>query len=301
MSLPESVKQARAAVVEQLVQDIQEKGFEWQKVWVDCLSPRNAITGKKYTGGNVFHLACIARMRGYKDPRWCTFKQAKENGWKVKRGAKSAKIEHWKLVKVANSAAPDDEEEENVRPICVGVWSVFNAEEIEGIPELESNTDKAFDDYEIFDIADDFVSSSRCPIIEGQKAIACYNPVSDCVNMPARNSFNCAQSFLRVLLHEMSHSTGNAAALDRPFSTYGTESYAFEELIAELSSAFVASEIGLAFDSESVNPVFYENHAAYLQNWVSVLNNDPNELFRAATKADAAANYILTRYNEAHV
>lgn len=299
MSLPVSIKQARAEVVEQLAKDIQEKGFSWQQEWIDYLSPRNAITGKNYRGGNLLHLACAARRRGYKDSRWCTFNQAKENGWKVKRGAKSAKIEHWKMIKTLDDEALADDEG-NARPICVGTWSVFNAEDIEGIPEAEDGSERVFADADLFQIADDFIAASRCPVIEGESAGASYSPTFDHINMPARVGFTSAQSFIRTLLHEMCHSTGHASALSRPLvGSFGSEGYAFEELIAELGSGFAAAEVGLAFGSESVDAFYYENHAAYLQSWIHALKNDPNELFKAATKADAAANYIMERYAEA--
>lgn len=298
MALPASVQQARVAVVEQIIQDIQNKGFSWQQEWSDLISPRNAVTGKKYKGGNLLHLAYAARKRGYKDPRWCTFNQAKENGWKIKRGAKSARIEHWKMIDVCDNELREDDESSS-RPVCVGVWHVFNAEDIEGIPEFENGSNKDFIDSDLFGIANSFITSSRCPIIEGDSASASYSSIKDRINMPTRSCFTTAQAFLRTLLHEMCHSTGHASALQRSLSnSFGSADYAFEELIAELGSGFISSEIGLAFGAESVDHSYYENHIAYLQSWIQALNDDPNLLFRAATKASTAADYVLERFNQ---
>ena len=296
---PERVSEQRRTVVEQMLKDMSENEFTWIRDWALNCSPINAVTGTRYRGGNRLHLAAIARIRGYRDPRWMTFNQAKKNGWKVRKGAKSAVVEKWKAFSYDKKETDAATGEETVRRVsyvrCVGYWSVFNAEDVEGIPAYEEPKMNCDDpsSYAAL-LADDFIATSRCEIREGGTDCACYIPALDRIEVPARGQFTCNEAFLRTLLHEMGHSTKVPLGRER---SKDMVDYAFEELVAELCALFAAADAGLDcanFSSEEGSD-FYRNHVAYIQSWSKRLASDPDALFKAATKASAAADYLNER------
>lgn len=236
-------------------------------------------------------------MRGFEDNRWCTFNQIRNSGWHLKKGAKAALIEKWRefSIKEENKETGEDEVKGHYLR-CVGYWNVFNAEEIEGIPapslpEHQSDGTST--------IADDLILSSRCPIVESMRyqGSAGYAPASDRILIAPRETFLSDETFTRVLLHEMTHSTGHPSALNRGCNTnFGSPEYAQEELVAELGSLFLSADLGIQNTDYEGEP--YENHVSYLQSWMHALEDDPSYLFKAAAKADKAGTLIIWRYND---
>ena len=181
-------------------------------------------------------------------------------------------------------------------PKLVGYWNVFNAEDIEGIPP--ENAPVHLND-RTATIAQNLEESSRCPVIEssGYLGSAAYSPATDRILIAPRETFRSDEAFTRVLLHEMTHSTGHPSALARDLDTrFGSPSYAEEELVAELGSLFLSADLGI--QSTDLEGKFYENHVSYLQSWMNALENDPSYLFKAASKADHADTFIMERYEE---
>ena len=294
MAATDIIKEQRKEIVERVIADMEKGGAQWIMPWSQHFAQRNAVSGHVYRGGNRIHLAFVSMMRGFDDPRWCTFNQAKSMGWNVKKGAKSAAIEHWKTFTSVSENADGDTVITRF-PKLVGYWRVFNACEIEGIPALPELKLREADASGAGEIADALIASSRCPIRE-EMAInqACYLPFADRIEMPHRLTFDGDESFARTLLHEMAHSTGHASALDRNMgSRFGSEGYAMEELVAELGSMFAAADLGLG--GTQPDPRHHEQHVAYLQSWLKALREDESALFAAASKADDAATFILSR------
>lgn len=299
-NLPDRVSDQRNQIVDRVIADMEKGGFEWLKPWKDTAAPHNPLTGTTYKGGNRLHLAAMAMIRGYDDPRWVTFNQAKKAGWKIHKGAKSCVIEKWKMFAVKESDAKSENESDDpsVRhiPRCVGYWSVFNASEFDGVPPLPKLARN--NDTEIGSLVDEVISSSRCPVREAAGNIACYYPSTDVIDVPPRDSFNSNGAFLVTLLHEMGHSTGHPDAVGRPLSgKFGSQEYAYEELVAEFSSMFSASDLGLSGDLDP-DSKHYEQHVAYLQSWRQALNDDPGILFRASSAAEKATDSVIARYEE---
>ena len=118
------------------------------------------------------------------------------------------------------------------------------------------------------------------------------------VRWPAtRETFLSDETFTRVLLHEMTHSTGHPSALNRGCNTdFGSPEYAQEELVAELGSLFLSADLGI--QNTDYEGEHYENHVSYLQSWMHALEDDPSYLFKAAAKADKAGTLIIGRYND---
>ena len=301
-NLPERVSEQRDLIVNHIVELMESEGLSWTRGWSNAFSPFNAVSSEPYRGSNRLNLALIANIRDYDDPRWVTFNQAKKNGWKVKKGAVSAVVEKWKMLTFTKEIEGDDGNPDYVTmtfPRCVGYWSVFNACEVEGMPDLVMPT-LAQDS--VLDTADSLIASSRCPVHERTSRlryadIACYSPLEDAIYMPGRNQFSSSQSFLRVLLHEMMHSTSKPLGRD-VLNSFGTPAYAFEELIAELGSAFASAEIG--FDATAgdldQSSEYHKQHAAYIKSWLAALRDDPNQLYRAATEASKAVDLIISQW-----
>ena len=297
-NVPDRVAEQRKEIVDRVIADMDKGGFEWIKPWKDVGAPHNPVSGTTYSGRNRTHLAMMAMIRGYDDPRWVTFKQAKAAGWQMRKGAKSVVVEKWKMFRVEDRDASEEETAEKLIPRCVGYWSVFNAAEFDGVPPLprmERNSDEGNSL-----LADEVIASSRCPIEEKPANIAAYYPTADRITMPPRESFSSNEAFITTMLHEMGHSTGHPSAVGRSQSTkFGSKEYAFEELIAEMSSMFSASDLGLSGDVDPESK-HYQQHVAYLQSWRQALSDDPNLLFKASTAAEKATEFVIDRY-EQHV
>lgn len=205
----EIIDNQRQAVVEKIIEDMKRDGLRWAEPYLPSLTPHNPVSGTVYQGGNRVHLGFIGFMRGYTDNRWATFNQIKDAGWHVKKGAKSALIEKWKQFAFYKENEDTGEKELAGRyPKLVGYWNVFNAEDIEGIPP--ENAPVHLND-RTATIAQNLEESSRCPVIEnsGYLGSAAYSPATDRILIAPRETFRSDEAFTRVLLHEMTHSTGH--------------------------------------------------------------------------------------------
>ena len=174
----------------------------------------------------------------------------------------------------------------------VNFFRVFNAEQIDGIGPIPKVI--PMEKNEMLQVAEEVIASSQCEIVEAMQPRAYYSPTEDKIMLPPRDHFKSQEAFLAVTLHEMSHSTGHPDRLNRQLNNkFGTPEYAKEELNAEFGSAFLQMDLGIQLSDEAVN-----DHAAYLQSWISVLENDPNELFRAVHNASEISDYLIENYQE---
>ena len=299
----ECVAAQRAAVVERIVSDMKEKEFGWVQTWSRCAAPVNAKTGDPYRGGNRLSLTIVSALLGYDDPRWVTFNQARELGWWLFDNQHSqAVVEKWmpyshrKEVEEADEAEPEGLKPGNAAAksgfACVGCYKVFNAEQFKNAPALGVRERIVDDDGRL---ADELKASSRCPVSESPMDRVCYNPRTDKIYTPLRVQYENNGAYLIDLLHEMGHSTGHEKALGRKLcGSFGSPEYAYEELVAELCSAFCAQDLGV--DAQAARGrSFYDLHVGYLQHWTKRLSDDPDELYRAARQASRAADYIIDR------
>ena len=243
--------------------------------------PVNMKTGNAYSGINVLLLWAAAQENGYTSPFWLTFKQAKELGGMVRKGEKAATGIFWGSREIEEETA---EGETETRKACFAkAFSVFNLDQIDGIARPDAMP--AGDAWQALDAAESLLQASGATIIEGG-AKAFYSPSLDEIHMPNRERFTTAENFYAVALHELSHWTGHASRCARDLKNrFGDEAYAMEELIAELSAAFVSAETGIVGQ--------LEGHASYIKSWLRVLKNDPRAIITAASRASQAARYIL--------
>lgn len=272
---------------------------EWNK---SAFLPQNPFSNVVYKGDNRIRLMLSAYINQYDDPRWATFKQISDAGYKVKKGAHGVSCEKWSFYKECNVK---DENGKVVRdpfgnpmkeivelecPVCRS-FTLFHASQIEGLPELEMEA--VWEKTDLSEIADQLIASSECPVYERNQGRAYYSITKDEIVLPPRMAFKDEASFVKTVLHEMGHSTGSEKRLYREYGQgFGTEKYAQEELVAELSALFVECDLGLNLQAEH-----YEDHSDYLKSWISVLKNDYSVFFTAVADAEKASEWIEKRYH----
>jgi len=290
----------RRQLVEQIIENM-EKGYILPKPqWgVSPFTFQNPVSHAKYHGANMIKLYLYSAANGYTDTRFMTFKQAQSMGWKVKKGEKGIRLEKFIFTKQVEQENPDTGQKEKVmvrlkRPM-VNTFVVFNASQIDGIEPMKEM--EPLEHNEVLEIADQLIASSECIVREEPQGKAYYRPASDTIVLPPRDVFISQEAFTVTLMHEMVHSTGHPSRLDRPLlSRFGTQKYALEELRAELGAFFMGTDLGIEGSQELL-----DSHTQYLESWIKVLKDDPNELFRACSDAQKAVERLsdnLERYRE---
>jgi antirestriction protein ArdC len=293
----------RREVTDHIINMLENGVAPWQKPWnpadASLDMPMNPTTGKTYRGGNAIHLMATGLGRGYGDPRWMTYRQAAGLAWHVRKGEKGTQIEFWE-VKAGRDARSepihdgdgaghqpfDEPDEGRGNRLIHRVYTVFNAKQVEGIPEWTSKERSVF---EVVEVAEEILKNSGATILHDQADRAFYNRSSDSIHLPPKHVFHDAAGYYGTALHEAAHWTGHPSRLNRVTLTesyrFGDISYAKEELRAELASVFMAAERGI--------PHHPEQHAAYVSSWINVLRHDKNEIFRATHDASRAADFLL--------
>lgn len=291
----EIVKTSRKELVQKLISNMEQGYFLTKEKWdSQALRPQNPLSGAIYQGGNRLRLAMAAVEKGYQDPRWMTFKQASNQGYHVRKGEKSVLLEKWIFTKEIKEDEQGQEVKRTVRlehPVC-NYFRVFNAEQMDGVEPLPKQ--EVLQGNEVVKLTEQFFASSKCDIVEAAQEKAYYSPEEDRIVLPPREFFKSPEAFLSVGLHEMAHSTGHSERLNRPLmNSFGTEAYAREELNAEISSAFLESDLGLETEEEGLR-----DHSNYLKSWIRILKEDPNELFRACQTGEKISKYLMENYQE---
>jgi antirestriction protein ArdC len=277
-------------VTEKMISIMEEGRKPWEKPWNGDAAftfsvPRNAVTGKRYRGVNTLILMSHElTTASHGDPRWATFKQAESKGWKVKKGSKAENVLFYRQIVIGEQS---EDGEQKTMPLLKS-FPVFHASCLDGIPEW--TPDIARQPWATLDAADVIMKNSGADLRVGK--IAAYYPSTDHIDMPPKDTFRTAEGYAAVGLHELGHWTGAKQRLDRELTGYNSnqESYAKEELRAELASAFICAELGISSD--------LENHASYLSAWLETLKNDNREIFRAARDAQRIAEYCLAFHPE---
>lgn len=276
-----------AGIVEALKHGVRPWSPPWDAAAALALPLRH--NGLAYRGSNILILWCAAQARGYRSRRWMGFAQARELGGVVRRGERATSVTYYAPPPAKSGARKsenvnaEDASEPTQRAILRS-FPVFNIEQIDGLPhELHvERTPKANCD-------EAYLSAcfARVPaVIRQEGARAYYNPKTDIIYLPPRNAFASTAQYFATLLHELGHWTGHATRLDRELhGPHSVAAFAREELTAELCSAFLGAELGLPVDH-------LEDHAAYIDHWLKILDRDPGALLAAAAKAQAVADYL---------
>ncbi len=314
-----SIEKARKEIVQTVIDDIQNGNpLFWNNKMICCSPNINALTNKPYRGVNRIYLF-ISMLKHYKktgeirtDNRWMTFKQLTKKGYHLKKGAKGTLIEYYDTKKIDiheylqflkdNYATKEKIKavEDLIKngyttismPFTKG-YVVFNGEDIEGLPQLEKINKSLSEKINDMETMIKNSEAKISHIIPFQGFINNYQPASDTITLGVPERFKDNISYYATAAHEIAHSTGHQKRLARDgicnFTGFGSEGYAKEELRAEITSMFIGQEYGFEIDQEHIN-----NHKAYLQSWIKVLKNNPDELWKAANDAEKAVEYIQT-------
>ena len=292
----------REEMINSFIDCLKKDTIPWHRSWSATERPYNAVTNTAYHGANSLWLSYNQFAREFEDPRWCTFKQAQTQGWKIKPGSKGTRVEFWSLYdteekrKLTQREAKQlfdeltlEEFKNRVKPIS-NVYTVFNGEQIDGIPKYEEKTYE-LNTEELLQKRDTLLKNMNVDFSEGGDK-AFYNPSRDRITLPEMNKFETEYDYMATLLHEAGHATGHISRLNRDMTgVFGSPEYAKEELRAEIASAFTAQELGLDYEQNK----HMENHEAYVQNWIDVLENEPNELFAAIKDAEKISDYLIEK------
>ena len=272
-------------ITERVIALLEQGTIPWQKPFnVKRGFPRNLVSKKPYRGINVF----LLHSMHYESPFFLTFNQAHQLGAHIRKGEKACPVVFWKQIEVEDK---DTHEMEKI-PMAryYHVWNVVQVDGLNGLPDPapEAPTTRP---------AEIVANMPQRPEIKYGMAKAFYSPSGDFVGMPNRERFTSEDNFWGTIYHELVHSTGAAHRLNRPTITeensFGSEEYSREELIAEMGSAFLCGQAGIA--ERTLN-----NSAAYLQNWLEALKNDHKLIVQAAAQAQKAADFILgTKFEDA--
>ena len=288
------ISKTKEELVNMYIDSLKEGKIPWRERWVSSLNV-NGISDKEYKGINQLLLSYVTYKEQYNDNRWFTYYQIKQKGYKLKDAkGKGIPVEFYSVYDIKNKKKVDfadyerlvnerPETKVNYRLICNTSY-VFNASLIEGVPEQDKYPyDKSIP-------ANNFIKKiiSKLGVKYSERGNeAFYSPTTDEIVLPESKKFYDEYSYYATQLHEISHSTGSKDRLNRNIDFKDKKSYAREELVAEISSSFLMAKLGIVPESED-----YNNHKSYIQSWISILEDKPNELFKAINESNKVYDYI---------
>jgi len=267
-------KTAYQIITDQVVELMEKHGSDWTRPWVSKGGvPTSISTGNPYQGVNRL----VLYLSGYSDHRWGTYNAWKAAGGQVRKGESCTYVLLFKTFDKKN----DKGETETHR--FARAFPVFNAQQVEGAAELPA---VELSEVEVHAAAERFIANTGAVIRhEGNQAF--YSPVTDRITLPPRDQFLGVAEYYGTALHELTHWTGEKSRLDRlPTGVhFGEAEYAREELIAELGSTFLCSDLGVEVTPRA-------DHAQYLASWLKALKEDSREIVRASKAAEEACKYL---------
>ena len=306
----EKLTPQRKQLVDQVLANLEKGKLLWTQGWVAAGAPESAVTGKKYRGINNLYLSLVAMAENYGDNRWATFRQMEEKGWTFKKDEEGHTLGKGKSVSVEYYEMRDKETKRRFdRSVLDGMtfdeqreymdknvywlrkfYRVFNCSLMDGVPAKEMPTIDVNDRIEKAEAILDYWNANESKIVYGGSQ-AFYRPSTDEVHLPEREKFKSTQSFYDTAFHEIGHSTGHESRLSRDLSGgFGSQSYAMEELRAEIASIFMAQDLGIEPSEDRL-----QNNAAYIQSWKDEIKENPNALFTAIADADKIARYVSSK------
>ncbi|HRH03876.1 MAG TPA: zincin-like metallopeptidase domain-containing protein [Bacteroidia bacterium] len=277
-------------ITQKVISDLEKGNLTWRMPWSSEHMAQNVVrplrwNDEPYTGINILVLWATAAENGFKTPYWMTYKQAVSMKANVKKGEKGTFVVY--ADKITKQEQAENGELETKHIPFLKSYTVFNASQIEGLsdafyktPEIMPlNNEKRIAELE------QFFANTKADIYTGLKAS--YNQTTDRIQMPPFENFYDANGYYATLAHEITHWTKHPSRLNRDFGRkkHGDEGYAKEELVAELGACFLGADLGF-------EPITKEEHAAYIQSWLSVLRNDKRFIFSAASHAQKAVEYL---------
>ena len=297
-------EQISAKVIEHL-ESIQNNK-DWKKPWfsagVDGVLPHNCATGTIYKGINLFMLGIEAIEKGYPLNRWLTFKQCTTLGGKIVKGQKHTKIykfnplyldEDKKRITYEEFKQKNEAGEVVYQTGYIKTFQVFNVAQTEGLPEKYTATQKLdnLQGFQELQEPEQLINNIGAEISYVAGDNAYYNPATDSITVPLKKQFSKAGLFYPVVFHELGHWTGYKTRLDRIGVSQNKtkQDYAFEELIAELTSNYLCAFTGVNYSME--------NSAKYIKIWIDRIKENSQIFMKASAQAQKACDFILQEVN----
>ena len=257
-------------ITDQIIAELEKGTAPWRKPWsaehlAGKVSRPLRHNGVPYRGVNVFLLWMAADLKGYSAPFWMTFKQAQELGGMVRKGEKATSIVYASTFTKTEQNAETGEDEERDIPFLKS-YSVFNVEQIDGLPQHYHATAPAQITPEQRDAAAEVFFAAVPATVRHGGNRAYYTETFDYIVLPPFESFKDPAAYYGTRGHETAHWTKHKNRLNRDFGRkrWGDEGYAMEELVAEISAAYLCADLGLP-------PAIREDHAPYVAGWLKVL------------------------------
>ena len=296
-------KEFRKSVADMFVKGLSEEGLNWKQGWATTGELRNAVSNRHYRGLNEFYLKLISMVNGYKDPRWMTFNQIRDEGYHLEKGSKGAKVEYWFPFDTIKKKGVSFEEKERLIKegerkkedfsLVAKYYTVFNGDNISGLPEIELPKNEI----EPSVVLEQISRGMNVEIHNDGGNEAFYRPSTDDIHLPLPEVFSSDNEYNAVAFHELGHATGHESRLNRDQSgVFGTSAYAKEELVAEITSAFMAETTGISLEDMNM-----ENHKAYVNGWIASIEDDPEYLMKAISQAHDAADYMQQFVSEKEI
>ena len=279
-------------ITDKIIAELEAGRLPWVQPWgtsavqAPLAMPTNAATQRRYSGINVLILWGAVVQHGFPGQSWLTFRQALSLGGNVRKGERGT------TVVFADRFIPDQErarareqgDEPNSIPFLKR-FTVFNVTQCDGLPADLVTVPPPVPDGLILPEVEALIRASGADLrLGGDKAF--YSPALDYIQVPRPEAYFEPINWHRTALHELGHWSGAPNRLGRDLSgSYGSKSYAREELVAEMTAAFTCATLG-------ITPTV--RHADYIGSWLEVLREDDRAIVRAASAASKAAEFVLT-------
>jgi antirestriction protein ArdC len=277
-------------VTARIIAELEEGRLPWVQPWdaskCPCTMPHNATSERTYSGINVLILWAAGVAQGYGSQRWLTYKQAERAGGHVRRGERGTVICYADRFTPKAEAERAGNEDREARTVAfLKRFTVFNVDQCEGLADALTGPVSPIDPVLAIAEADAIIQGCGADFrIGGGEAY--YAPGQDFVSVPHQIAFHAGIDWYRTALHELGHWTGHTSRLNREQTgAFRSAAYAREELVAEMASAFTCASLG-------IQPTV--RHADYIGAWLEVLRADEKAIFRAASAASKAADYLLS-------
>ncbi len=287
-----------AIVTEKIINLLETGIVPWRRPWTSTGLPHNLVSKKPYRGVNVFLLSASK----YVSPFWLTMRQANELDGHVRKGEESTLIVNWKIENLLSRDESEDLDQDetvdakarNRRRFLLRFYRVFNLEQCElpqavldKLPRIETH------EHDPIEAAERIIAAMpNPPEIQYAGSKAFYSSVTDRITLPPRELLISAEEQAATTYHEIGHATGHPKRLNRKSiaeaAPFGSPTYSFEEMIAEMSAAYLCAEAG-------ISPAVIENQSAYVAGWLKKLRDDRKLVVHAAAQAQHAADFILNR------
>lgn len=267
-------------VIAALEQGVKPWICSWERSNQSTMLPMNLKTGARYTGINVLLLWSSAAERGFMSPYWLTYKQAQELGGNVVKGQKGTTIVFYTLWE-----KEDGDGKLDMIPM-LKTFTVFNLDQLENIdkPDLISEPTYTKNEFERLPHVEAAIEKTQAQI-EYRGSRAFYSLGNDKIVIPNRDRFHSQSDFYATIWHELVHFSGHPNRLDRNImNQFGSKEYAAEELVAELGAAFCCADLGIIGEAQ---------HDSYIASWLTALQNDKKYIFKAASLASKAHQFLL--------